>query len=101
MVTPTLPHRLMRFKRLVIGLVGVAGLVVLLAGVITFWLPGYAKTQLETRLSELLQRQVTVASVELKPYTLELIVSGFHIADKGDTEAKRQTFFLLTNYTST
>lgn len=93
MVTPILPHRLMRFKRLAIWLVGFVGLIVLLTGVITFWLPGYAKTQLETRLTELLQRQVTVVSVEIKPYTLELIVSGFHIADKGDTEAKRQTFF--------
>lgn len=92
MSTPSLSHRFMRHKRLIIGLGVLAGLVVLLAALTAFWLPGYVKSQLEIRLSEFLQRPVTIASVEIKPDTLELTLSGFHVADKASSGAKQQTF---------
>ena len=91
--TPSTQHRSIRYRRLMIGVGALAGLVVLLAVLAVFWLPGYAKSQLEARLSSLLQRPVTVASVEIKPHTLELTISGFRIAEKTDTDAAQRSFF--------
>ena len=47
-----------------------------------FWLPGYAKTKLETLLSEAVKRPVTVQSIDIQPYTLELTVRGFRVGEK-------------------
>ncbi len=93
--TPSTQYRSIRYRRLMIGVGALAGLVVLLAVLAVFWLPGYAKSQLEARLSSLLQRPVTVASVEIKLHTLELTISGFRIAEKTDTDtdAAQQSFF--------
>ncbi len=84
-MTTTIPQRFIRHKRLSISLGVIAILIILLAALSYFWLPGYAKSQLEIRLSELLQRPVTIALIEIKPHKLELIVHGFQVGVKADT----------------
>ena len=51
-------------KRLGIGLGILAAIIVLFGLLGYFWLPGYAKTKLETLLSEAVHRPVTVQSIE-------------------------------------
>jgi len=80
-MTPTIQTRFIRYKRLIINLSVIAALVAVVAVLSTFWLPGYAKSQLEIRLSEVLQRPVTITSIEIKPRTLELVVLGFRVDD--------------------
>jgi len=92
-MTPTSQQRNIRYKRLSIVLGVTAILVAALVALATYWLPGYAKSQLEIHLSEYLQRPVTVASIELKPRTLELIVQGFRIDEKTDTAEARPILF--------
>lgn len=84
-MTPTSQQRVIRYKRLSIILGVIAVLIAALAALGTYWLPGYAKSQLEIRLSEILQRPVTVAAIELKPRTLELDIQGFRIAETADS----------------
>lgn len=55
-MTTTEQPRVSRYKRLSISLGIVFALIALLAALSYFWLPGYAKSQLEIRLSELLKR---------------------------------------------
>ena len=75
-------RRLASRKRLGIGL-GVLTASVILFGLLGyFWLPGYAKSKLETLLSEAVQRPVTVQSIDIQPYTLELTVRGFRVGEK-------------------
>lgn len=81
-MTPTIQPRFIRYKRLIISLGVIAALIAAVGALSVFWLPGYAKSQLEIHLSEVLQRPVTVASIEIKPSTLELIVLGFRIDEK-------------------
>lgn len=92
-MTPTSQQRHIRYKRLSIALGVIAILVAALIALATFWLPGYAKSQLEIHLSEYLQRPVTVASIELKPRTLELIVQGFRIDEKTGTTEEHPVLF--------
>jgi len=92
-MTPTIQPRFIRYKRLIISLGVIATLIATVGALITFWLPGYAKSQLEIRLSEILQRPVTVASIEIKPRTLELIVLGFRIDEKIAPDKKDATLF--------
>lgn len=69
-------------KRLRTGL-GVLAAIIILFGLLGYlWLPGYAKTKLETLLSETVQRPVTVQSIDIQPYTLELTVRGFRVGEK-------------------
>lgn len=69
-------------KRLRMGL-GVLAAIIILFGLLGYlWLPGYAKTKLETLLSETVQRPVTVQSIDIQPYTLELTVRGFRVGEK-------------------
>lgn len=89
----TTPQRFIRRKRLGISLGVIAILVILLVALSYFWLPGYAKSQLEIRLSELLQRPVTVASIEIKPHKLELIVHGFRVGVKDNIGEQDETLF--------
>ncbi|SFE90303.1 DUF748 domain-containing protein [Nitrosomonas sp. Nm166] len=89
----TVQQRLNQYKRLSISLGVIAILIVLITALSYFWLPGYAKSQLEIRLSKILQRPVSVASLEFKPHTLELIVHGFHIGDKVDAREQSKTLF--------
>ena len=92
-MTPTSQQRYIRYKRLTIALAVITVLAAALAALVIFWLPGYAKSQLEIHLSDYLQRPVTVASIELKPRTLELTVQGFRIDEKMDTAETRPVLF--------
>lgn len=66
------------FVRLGIALVVVA---VALGALGEFWLPGLLKAQLETRLGEVLQRDVQVAAVDISPHRLAVQIRGLQIAD--------------------
>ena len=68
--------------------------IILLFGLLGyFWLPGYAKAKLETLLSEALHRPVTVQSIDIQPYTLELTVRGFRVGEKEtDIDAEKALF---------
>jgi len=98
-MTPTIQPRFIRYKRLIISLGVITALIVIVGALITFWLPGYAKSQLETRLSEALQRSVTVTSIEIKPRTLELIVLGFRIDEKAGANETRTALFSFNKLT--
>ncbi|WP_374564612.1 DUF748 domain-containing protein [Nitrosomonas sp.] len=74
-----------RLRRLAIGLGIVSALIALLAALGVFWLPGFTKSQLETRLTEMLQRPVSIAALELKLHTLELIIHDFQINDRASS----------------
>ncbi|SFO34702.1 DUF748 domain-containing protein [Nitrosospira briensis] len=88
-------HRFTRNRRLVAGL-GIFAAVIALFGLIGyFWLPGYAKTKLETALSDALQRPVTVQSIDIQPYTLELTVRGFRIGEKETSIDAAKALFSL------
>ncbi len=72
-------------KRLATGL-GIFAVIIILFGMLGyFWLPGYAKTKLETLLSEAVRRSVTVQSIDIQPYTLELTVRGFRVGEKAES----------------
>ena len=86
----SLRHRFVAHKRLRIGLGVFAAIFVLFSLLAYFWLPGYAKAKLETVLSEALHRPVTVQSIDIQPYTLELAVHGFRVGEKpGSTDADK------------
>ncbi|SEP41154.1 DUF748 domain-containing protein [Nitrosovibrio sp. Nv6] len=97
----TLLHRFTRHRRLGIGL-GIFVAVIVLFGLLGyFWLPGYAKNKLENALSEALQRPVTVQSIDIQPYTLELTVRGFRIGEKeSGIDAGKALFSLDELYTN-
>ncbi|HNJ36593.1 MAG TPA: DUF748 domain-containing protein [Nitrosomonas sp.] len=89
--SPTKKRFLTR-KHLAISL-GVIFSIVVLFGVLGyFWLPGFAKAKLEQVLSETLARPVTVQSIDIKPFTLEVAVRGFRIGEKS-TVSDQTTFF--------
>ena len=92
-MTPTIQQRLTQYQRLTIRLGVITALVALLAALSYFWLPGYAKSQLEIRLSETLQRPVTIGSIEIKPHTLELTVHGFSVGEKVDIHEPGEALF--------
>jgi hypothetical protein len=48
-----------------------------------FGLPPLLKWQIEGRLTEALQRRVTIERIELNPFTLEATVSGFNLRERG------------------
>jgi hypothetical protein len=72
-------------QRLLAALGILAGVIALFGLLGYFWLPGYAKSKLETMLSEALHRPVTVQAIEIQPFTLELTVRGFRIGEKPDS----------------
>ncbi|MCW5618194.1 MAG: DUF748 domain-containing protein [Nitrosomonas sp.] len=80
-------------KRLLIGLGSVLTVIAMFGLLGYYWLPGFAKAQLELRLSALLERPVTVQAIEIKPYTLELSVNGFRVGEKADGTDAPETFF--------
>ncbi|MBP6075664.1 MAG: DUF748 domain-containing protein [Nitrosomonas sp.] len=92
-MTSTAQQRLIPYRRLTISLGVIVALIVLLVALSYLWLPGYAKSQLEIRLSEMLQRPVSVASIEIKLHRLELIVHGFRIGEKVDSSQPDQALF--------
>jgi hypothetical protein len=75
------------------GLIALSAAIILFGLLGYFWLPGYAKTKLETILSETVHRQVTVQSIDIKPYSLEMIVRGFRIAEKEQRADTGKPFF--------
>ncbi|WON75187.1 DUF748 domain-containing protein [Nitrosospira sp. Is2] len=81
----SLRHRFAAHKRLGITL-GVLVAIFILFGLLAyFWLPGYAKAKLEMALSEALHRPVTVQSIEIQPYTLELTIHAFRVGERPGT----------------
>ena len=78
----SLRPRLAAKKPLGIGLGIFAAIFVLFGLVAYFWLPGYAKARLEVALSEALHRPVTVQSIDIQPYTLELALHGIRVGEK-------------------
>ncbi len=86
-------HRFKSHRRLVIGLVTLVAIIVLFGLLGYFWLPGYAKAKLETLLTEAVHRPVTVQSIDIQPYTLELTVRGFRVGEKeADIDAGKALF---------
>ena len=97
----TLLHRFKSHRRLIIGLGTLAALILLFGLLGYFWLPGYAKTKLEMLLSEALHRPVTVQSIDIQPYTLELTVRGFRVGEKEtDIDAGKALFSVDELYTN-
>lgn len=81
-MTLTTQNHFIILKRLGISL-GVVATIIALFGLLGhFWLPGYAKSQLEIILSETLDRPVTIQSIDIQPYTLEITVHGFRVGEK-------------------
>ncbi len=91
-MTSNTQSKVFRYKRTLISFGIIVALLFILAALSYFWLPGYAKSQIEIRLSALLQRTVTVASIEFKPHTLELTVQGFEIGEKVGANEKPVSF---------
>lgn len=73
--TPRWPRRLAITSGVLVLLIALFGLLGY------FWLPGFAKTKLETLLSEKLHRPVTIGAIHVKPYTLEATVEDFKVGD--------------------
>ena len=78
----TFPHRFVANKYLRICLSVLVVITVLFGLLGYFWLPGYAKVKLETTLSEIMHRPVTVQSIYVQPFTLEMTVRGFRVGEK-------------------
>lgn len=75
-------HRFATNKYLRISLSVLVVITVLFGLLGYFWLPGYAKAKLETALSEVMHRPVTVQSIDVQPFTLEMTVRGFRVGEK-------------------
>ena len=58
-----------------------------------FWLPGYVKNKLETVLSEIVHRPVSVQSIDIQPYTLEVTVRGFRVGEKAASADSDKALF--------
>lgn len=84
-----------RNKRWIIGLGVSTTMIVILVAMSYLWLPGYAKSQLEIHLSELLQRPVKVGVIEVKLHNLELIVQDFSIGEKASEGKENHQLFSL------
>jgi uncharacterized protein DUF748 len=86
-------RRFVTNKRLRISL-GVLVIFIVLFGLLGyFWLPGYAKTKLETELSEIIHRPVSIKSIDIQPFSLELIIRGFQIGKKVESEGTDNVLF--------
>ncbi|PKO60943.1 MAG: hypothetical protein CVU24_10920, partial [Betaproteobacteria bacterium HGW-Betaproteobacteria-18] len=71
-------------------LAGLIASVLLVWGISWLALPPWLKTQLETRLGEQLGRQVTVGQIEFKPWSLELTLHDFRVAQAADAAGAPQ-----------
>lgn len=92
MTTTASKHFVIR-KRLAISFLIVAFIVILLGLLGYFWLPGYAKSRIETILSDTLLRPVTIQSIDIHLYSLEMTVNGFHVGEKVNHADTNKTFF--------
>ena len=89
----TFLHRFAANKHLRISLGVLVAITVLFGLLGYFWLPGYAKTKLETTLSEIMHRPVTVQSIDVQPFTLEITLRGFRVGEKTEgTDAGNALF---------
>ena len=86
-------RRFVTNKRLRISLSVLVILIVLFGLLGYFWLPGYAKSKLETELSEIVHRPVSVQSIDIQPFSLELIVRGFQIGKKVESGGTDNVLF--------
>lgn len=78
----SLPSRLHHWPRRLALAGGIFALFIALFGLLGyFWLPGFAKAQLEKLLSEELQRPVSIGAIHVAPYTLEATVENFRAGD--------------------
>ena len=81
-MTPTALAHPARWPRRLAIIAGVLALLFALFGLLGyFWLPGFAKDQLETLLSKKLHRAVTIGAIHVAPYTLEATVTDFKAGD--------------------
>lgn len=79
-----------RWVRWTLGTLASLFLVFVLLGY--FWLPGFAKHKLETELSQVLHRPVSVESIKVSPLTLSATLKGLRIAARaGDASAGAAT----------
>ena len=51
------------------------------------------RTKLETELSEIVHRPVSIQSIDIQPFSLELIVRGFQIGKKMESEGADNVLF--------
>ncbi len=93
MIQTELFRRLVTNKRLRIS-IGVLVIIVVLFGLLGyFWLPGYAKNKLETVLAEIVHRPVSVQSIDIQPYTLEVTIRGFRVGEKTESADSDKVLF--------
>ena len=86
-------RRFVTNKHLRISL-GILVVTIILFGLLGyFWLPGYAKNKLETVLSETVHRPVSVQSIDIQPYTLEVTVRGFRVGEKAASADSDKALF--------
>ena len=86
-------RRFVTNKRLRISLSALVILIVLFGLLGYFWLPGYAKNKLETELSKIVHRPVSVQAIDIQPFSLELIIRGFQIEKKIEHESTDNVLF--------
>ena len=88
-------RRFVTNKRLRISLSVLVILIVLFGLLGYFWLPSYVKSQLETELSKIVHRPVSVQSIDIQPFSLELIVRDFQIGKKAESKADENVLFSI------
>ena len=86
-------RRFVTNKRLRTSLGVLVVFVVILGLLGHFWLPGYAKDKLETELSGIIHRPVSIQSIDIQPFSLEIIVRGFQVEKKIDNEGADNILF--------
>lgn len=99
-MAPSKYKRFSIWKPLVIGLAVFLVVVVALGLLSHYWLPGYVKAELEKKLSQIINRPVTVQAIDFKPLTLELAVTAFHVGvkDAPDGSAKGESKATLLSF---
>ena len=79
-------RRFVTNKRLRASLGGLVIFVVIFWLLGYFWLPGYAKDGLEAKLSGIVDRPVSIQSIDIQPFSLEIIAHGFQIEKEIENE---------------
>ena len=79
-------RRFVTNKRLRVSLGGLVIFVVIFWLLGYFWLPGYAKDSLEAKLSRIVHRPVSIRSIDIQPFSLEIIARGFQVEKKIEHE---------------
>ncbi len=92
-MTPTAQHYFVIRKRIAVSFVVLNGVIILLGLLSYFWLPGYAKSQIEIRLSEMMHRPVTIESINIQLFSLEFTVDGFQIGERKTGNHADERFF--------